>query len=129
MSGHPQAAGPGALSSAAEHLLRVEQLDVRYPVIGGIMLRKQAEVHAVEDLSFAIRPGETLGLVGESGCGKSTVGRALLGILWTTAPDVAIKGRAYFAAPGGEVDLLALRRPKLRPYRSDLQIIFHHPYN
>src|SRR3989304_849483 len=57
MSGHPQAAGPGALSSAAEHLLRVEQLDVRYPVIGGIMLRQQAEGHAVEDRSLAIRAG------------------------------------------------------------------------
>jgi len=48
-------------------LLRVEGLDVRYPIFGGVLLRKQAEVHAVEDLSFAMQPGETLGLVGESG--------------------------------------------------------------
>ena len=98
--------------AAPEQLLRVEGLDVRYPIFGGLMLRKQAEVHAVDDLSFAIRPGETLGLVGESGCGKSTVGRALLNILWTTAPEVAIKGHAYFASERGEVDLLALEPPQ-----------------
>jgi oligopeptide transport system ATP-binding protein len=119
----------GAAPSAGGELLRVEQLDVRYPIFGGLMLRKKAEVHAVEDLSFAIRPGETLGLVGESGCGKSTVGRALLNILWTTAPDVEIKGHAYFASERGEVDLLALSRRKLRPYRSDLQMIFQDPYS
>jgi len=110
-------------------LLRVEGLDVRYPIFGGVLLRKQAEVHAVEDLSFAMQPGETLGLVGESGCGKSTVGRALLNILWTTAPDAAIKGHAYFASERGEVDLLALSRRRLRPYRSDLQMIFQDPYS
>ena len=120
--GKPQVATSG-------ELLRVENLDVRYPIFGGVMLRKVAEVHAVDDVSFAVRPGETLGLVGESGCGKSTVGRALLNILWTTAPDVEIKGHAYFNADGRAVDLLPLNRRQMRPYRSELQMIFQDPYS
>jgi len=55
------------------------------------------------------------------------VGRALLNILWTTAPDAAIAGRAYFASERGEVDLFALSRRKLRPYRGDLQMILQDP--
>ena len=115
--------------NAVDALLKVEKLDVRYPIFGGVMLRKVAEVHAVDGISFDLQPGETLGLVGESGCGKSTVGRALLNILWTTAPDVEIKGHAYFKRDEGYVDLLPLGRRKMRPYRSDLQMIFQDPYS
>ncbi|MCP5064928.1 MAG: ATP-binding cassette domain-containing protein [bacterium] len=115
--------------SGNETLLRVENLDVRYPIFGGVMLHKVAEVHAVDSISFALKEGETLGLVGESGCGKSTVGRALMNILWTTAPDAEIDGHAYFKHHGSEVDLLSMSRRAMRPYRSELAMIFQDPYS
>ncbi len=115
--------------SGNDTLLRVENLDVRYPIFGGVMLRKVAEVHAVDSISFALKEGETLGLVGESGCGKSTVGRALMNILWTTAPDAEINGHAYFRHKGSEVDLLPMSRRAMRPYRSELAMIFQDPYS
>jgi len=115
--------------SGREPILEVEHLDVRYPIFGGIMLRKVAEVHAVDDVSFTLHDGETLGLVGESGCGKSTVGRSLLNLLWTTAPDVEVKGHAYFKRNGKRVDLIPLSRRKMRPHRTDLQMIFQDPYS
>ncbi|MGH9786820.1 MAG: ATP-binding cassette domain-containing protein, partial [Terriglobia bacterium] len=62
-------------------LLEVENLRVSFPVVGGVFARKIAEVKAVDGVSFAIEQGEALGLVGESGCGKSTVGRAIVNIL------------------------------------------------
>ena len=116
-------------TSGREPILEVERLDVRYPIFGGVMLRKVAEVHAVDDVSFTLHDGETLGLVGESGCGKSTVGRSLLNLLWTTAPDVEVKGHAYFKRNGKRVDLIPLSRRKMRPHRTDLQMIFQDPYS
>ncbi len=110
-------------------LLKVKNLDVRYPIFGGVMLRKVAEVHAVDGISFTLNDGETLGLVGESGCGKSTVVRAILNILWSTAPDVEVKGEALFKYKGEWVDLLSMGKRKLRPYRSELQMIFQDPYS
>ncbi len=110
-------------------ILDVKALDVRYPIFGGVMLRKVAEVHAVDRVDFTLLDGETLGLVGESGCGKSTVGRAILNILWTTAPDVEIQGEVLFNYRGRWVDLLPLSRRKTRPFRSDLQMIFQDPYS
>ena len=110
-------------------LMKVENLDVRYPIFGGVMLRKIAEVHAVAGIGFTLNDGETLGLVGESGCGKSTVGRAILNILWSTAPDVEVKGKALFKYKGEWVDLLPMGRRKVRPYRSELQMIFQDPYS
>ena len=110
-------------------LLKVRGLDVRYPIFGGVMLRKVAEVHAVDDVTFDLVDGETLGLVGESGCGKSTVGRALMNILWTTAPDAEINGSAHFRSHGEMVDLLPLSRRAMRPHRAELQMIFQDPYS
>jgi oligopeptide transport system ATP-binding protein len=110
-------------------ILKVKNLDVRYPIFGGIMLRKVAEVHAVDDMSFELQDGETLGLVGESGCGKSTVGRALMNILWTTAPDVEIQGEAQFKTGDGWIDLVGMNKRAMRPYRTDLQMIFQDPFS
>src|SRR5207244_2008396 len=78
-----------------------------------------AEVKAVDDVSFAIRPGETFGLVGESGCGKTTVGRTLLRLVPATAGSVSFEGRDVFSLPGGE----------LKRLRRDMQIIFQDPYS
>jgi len=107
---------------AGEHpLIRVEHLAEYFPITGGILQRKVGEVKAVDDVSFTIRRGETLGLVGESGCGKTTVGRLLLRLIEPTA------GRILFGGKEG-VDISRLRGRDLKPFRRRMQIIFQDPY-
>jgi oligopeptide transport system ATP-binding protein len=110
-------------------LLKVEDLRVYFPIHGGIMMRKVAEVKAVDGISFEVRKGETLGLVGESGCGKTTVGRAIVNILRSGSPDVEISGKIHFNSSKGWVDLAALSRKDMRKYRSDIQMIFQDPFS
>lgn len=123
MSMHPEAA------AARETILDVQNLRVRFPVTGGVLARKVAEVRAVDGVSFELIEGETLGLVGESGCGKSTVGRALINILRAMSYAVQIEGKAVYRHKAGKVDLLSLNRRQMRPYRADLQMIFQDPYS
>jgi peptide/nickel transport system ATP-binding protein/oligopeptide transport system ATP-binding protein len=105
-----------------EHpLVKVENLAEFFPITGGILQRKVGEVKAVDDVSFTIRRGETLGLVGESGCGKTTVGRLLLRLIEPTA------GRILFGGAEG-VDITRLRGRELKPFRRRMQIIFQDPY-
>ena len=99
-------------------LLRVNGLVKNFPVKGGVFRRTVEEVHAVDHVSFEIGSGETLGLVGESGCGKSTTGRCILRLIEPTAGEVWFDGRNVAAFGPGE--LAALRR--------DMQIIFQDPY-
>ncbi len=106
-------------SNGSPNLLTVSNLVKYYPVRGGLLYRTVAEVQAVDDVSFDIRPGETLGLVGESGCGKTTVGRTLLRLVPATSGSVTFDDRDIFSMGGG--DLKRLRR--------DMQIIFQDPYS
>ena len=108
---------PGAAGKPP--LLEVEGLIKHFPVRKGILGRTAAWVRAVDGISFHIREGETLGLVGESGCGKSTVGRAILGLLAPTAGTIKIKG----------VRIDQLSRRAMRPYRRELQVVFQDPYS
>jgi oligopeptide transport system ATP-binding protein len=110
-------------------LLEVQDLRVRFPVTGGVFARKIGEVRAVDGVSFHLDAGETLGLVGESGCGKSTVGRAIINILRAMSHGVEISGRILYHHESGPVDLAALNRRRMRPYRADLQMIFQDPYS
>ena len=105
-------------SLLTDPLLRVEDLKVHFPIRGGVLQRVTAYVKAVDGVSLAIAAGRTLGLVGESGCGKTTVGK---GILRLTEPT---GGRVLFA---GE-DLASLTRAELRAKRNQVQIIFQDPY-
>ena len=73
--------------------------------------------------------GETLGIVGESGSGKSTLGKAILNVLKLTAPDVKINGDIYLESNNKNVNILNLSRPEMRPYRTDIQMIFQDPYS
>lgn len=126
---------------ATAPILEVEKLRVSYPITGGVFARKIGEVRAVEDVSFTLTQGRTLGLVGESGCGKSTVGRAIVNILRAMVYGVEISGRIlYHPEPStgtnghsgpaaGAVDLAALSRHAMRPLRPDLQMIFQDPYS
>ncbi len=102
----------------AEPLLRVENLVTRFDVHKGIFSRVTARVHAVEGVSFDIMPGETLSLVGESGCGKSTTGRTLMQLLEPTSGVIRFEGR----------DLATLSAGERRGLRRKIQYIFQDPY-
>ncbi len=111
------------MSTTNEILLRVEDLKMYFPLTRGIILqRKVGEVKAVDGISFFIRRGETLGLVGESGCGKSTTGRAILQLYRPT------DGHVYFRTDGTEVDLTQVKGRQLREMRRRMQMIFQDPY-
>ena len=112
-----------------EPLLEVDDLRVRFPVHGGVLLRQIAEVKAVDGVSFSLNRGETLGLVGESGCGKSTIARAIVNILHAMNYGVEISGRIVYHHESRSVDLVSLNHSEMRPFRADLQMIFQDPYS
>jgi peptide/nickel transport system ATP-binding protein len=116
-SPHPSSLIPHP--SDARPLLEVKDLKVHFPVQGGLLKRVVARVRAVDGVTLAIGAGRTLGLVGESGCGKTTVGKGMLRLVEPTAGEVLFDG----------VDLVQLRRAELRPRRKDVQIIFQDPYS
>ena len=101
-----------------EPLLEVKNLITRFPVKGGILRRTVANVHAVEDVSFTLMKGRTLALVGESGCGKSTVGRSLLRLVEPLSGEVSIAGK----------DIIAMVPEELRTARVDMQMVFQDPF-
>jgi ABC-type oligopeptide transport system ATPase subunit len=110
-------------------ILEVKDLHVRFPVFGGVLLRRQGEVHAVKGASFVLEKGETLGLVGESGSGKTTVGRAIINILRAMTYSVEISGEILYHRSTGTVNLAPLDKAAMRPYRTDIQMIFQDPYS
>jgi oligopeptide transport system ATP-binding protein len=110
-------------------ILEVKNLHVRFPVFGGVLLRKTGEVHAVKGVSFDLQKGETLGLVGESGSGKTTVGRAIINILRAMTYSVEISGDILYHSTSGVVNLAPLSKNEMRPYRTDIQMIFQDPYS
>jgi peptide/nickel transport system ATP-binding protein/oligopeptide transport system ATP-binding protein len=101
-----------------EDLVEVKNLYKYFPVRGGLLQRVVAWVQAVDDVSFSVRQGETLGLVGESGCGKTTVGRTMLRLTEPTGGSVLYEGTDLFKLHGGE----------LKKMRRNMQIIFQDPY-
>lgn len=103
--------------SRSDSFVRVKQLKKYYPIKGGILRRRVGDVKAVDDVSIAIERGETYGLVGESGCGKTTLGRTVVQLLDATA------GEVWF----GDQELTSLSRREKRQIRADIQIIFQDP--
>ena len=112
-----QAAAPANVPADVP-LVQVRDLVKHFPVHGGILQRTVGQVQAVDGVSFDIQRGETLGLVGESGCGKTTVGRLLLRLIEPTSGTIHFDG----------VDLTAITGSALKPYRRRIQIIFQDPY-
>jgi oligopeptide/dipeptide ABC transporter ATP-binding protein len=109
---------PYRIPVSSRELIRVEGLTKHFPVRAGILQRTVNVVRAVDDVSFTIREGETLGLVGESGCGKTTVGRAMLRLTEPTSGSVTFEGR----------DILHLSGREMKDVRREMQIIFQDPY-
>lgn len=100
-------------------LVEVNRLKTYYPITGGILQRKLGDVKAVDDVSFCIYKGESFGLVGESGCGKSTIGRTMLRLTDKTAGEVLYQGE----------DIHSLSRERLRQLRPKMQIVFQDPFS
>jgi oligopeptide transport system ATP-binding protein len=101
-----------------EPLLKVEHLTKEFPVDSSVFSREKRKVSAVSDVSFEIYPGQTLGLVGESGCGKSTTGRCIMRLIEPTAGEITFDGK----------DVMKMSRKELKAMRRDMQYIFQDPY-
>ncbi|HEY9038107.1 MAG TPA: dipeptide ABC transporter ATP-binding protein [Roseovarius sp.] len=99
-------------------LLEVRNLAKHFPIKGGLLNREQARVYAVDGISFTVGAGETLGIVGESGCGKSTVGKTILRLEDPTEGQILLKGE----------DITNISRKQMLPHRREMQVIFQDPY-
>ena len=102
-----------------EPILKVQNLKTWYPLRKGVFGRTYSHIKSVDDVSFDVYPGETLGLVGESGCGKTTLGRSILRLVEPTSGNVIFEGR----------DITNLNNKELREYRKQAQIVFQDPYS
>ena len=100
-------------------LLEVKNLKMYFPVTKGLLKKVVANVKAVDDVSFSVKKGETLGLVGESGCGKTTVARCILRLYRPTAGEIIFEGQ----------DISGWPKNKVRPLRQKMQLIFQDPYS
>ena len=110
---------PASKPANGAAVLAVRDLKKHFPIRRGLLQRAAGTVFAVDGVSFTIAEGETLGLVGESGCGKSTVGRTVLRLIEPTAGSIAVSGQ----------DITHLDKQALRPYRRQMQIIFQDPFS
>lgn len=105
--------------SEKETILKVEHLKKYFPITAGVFTKTIGNVKAVDDVSFEIKKGETFGLVGESGCGKSTTGRTILRLIEKTSGNVYFEGK----------DIYKMKKSELRKLRPEMQIIFQDPYS
>jgi len=110
---------PPTTDSPNGDILVVDDLVKYFPIKKGFLQRVQAQVRAVDGISFSIKPGETMGLVGESGCGKTTTGRTILRLIPATSGQVFFEGK----------NILGLKRQSLKQFRRDMQIIFQDPFS
>ncbi|MCM3570000.1 ABC transporter ATP-binding protein [Neobacillus mesonae] len=118
MSTNTLSKNDGTYSSQSENLLEIKNLKTYYPVKGGFFKHTVGHVKAVDNISFEIKKGETLGLVGESGCGKSTAGRTILRLLKPTEGKILFDGK----------DITNVTGRHLREIRKDMQMVFQDPY-
>jgi oligopeptide/dipeptide ABC transporter ATP-binding protein len=110
-------------ADGAQPLLRVRNLRKFFPIVKGVFRRTVGHVRAVDDVGFDVHEGETLGLVGESGCGKTTTSRCILRAMAPTSGEMLYRRR-----DGSTVDLAPLSRRELRPLRAEIQMIFQDPF-
>ena len=105
--------------SANPPVIEVKDLKKHFPVKKGLLRRTVGQVYAVDGVTFTVRAGETLGLVGESGCGKTTAGRAAMRLVEPTSGSIKVEGK----------EIMGLSKAELRPYRREMQIIFQDPFS
>ena len=115
--------------SKKNEILKINNLNVEFPLFGGIFQREVSHVHAVKNLSVNIEQGKTVGVVGESGSGKSTFGKAILNVLKLTAPDVRVSGEVWLKEGNDYIDILSLSKNELQAYRPKMQMIFQDPFS
>jgi len=115
--------------SKKEEILKLNNLNVEFPLFGGILQREVSHVHAVKNVSFSVKKGDTIGIVGESGSGKSTLGKAILNVLKLTAPDVRVYGDIMYKHNGEFINILKQDRETTLQLRPNIQMIFQDPYS
>jgi len=112
-----------------KNILKIKNLNVEFPIFGGIFQREVSAVHAVKNFTLDIKEGQTIGIVGESGSGKSTLGKAILNVLKLTAPDVRVNGEILFKYKNKFLDILTQDQEKTLEIRPFIQMIFQDPYS
>jgi peptide/nickel transport system ATP-binding protein len=115
---------PDSPSKSRATLLEVDRLEVHFPLKSGFFRRSERTLKAVDGVSFSIYRGETLGLVGESGCGKTTTGRSIVRAIEPTGGDIH-----YLGAKGAAVNLRTLNKRELKPYRKEIRMVFQDPFS
>ena len=114
----------------SEIILQLKNLNVEFPVFGGILQREVSHIHAVNNVNLDIMGGNTIGIVGESGSGKSTLGKAIINVLKLTAPDVRVNGDIIlYPQTNNTINVLNIKSSQVKLYRSDVQMIFQDPYS
>lgn len=124
----PEVAPPAAGRKLGDTVLEVRNLKKYYPVRGGVTLRHVGDVKAVDDVSLSVAAGETLGLVGESGCGKSTAGRSIMRLIEPTAGSIRFRSDLLDTRDAnGQVEVMNLDRRELKQVRREMQMVFQDP--
>lgn len=112
-----------------ENIISVKELTIKYPLNKNIFIKRKEYLTAVDNVSFTISKGETLGLAGESGCGKSTIAKAILNVLQFSIPDIKISGDILLNTDEGFLNLTKIKYQSFRKYRGLIQTVFQDPYS
>ena len=117
------------MKKESTYILEIKNLNVEFPIFGGILQREISSVHAVKNFNLQVKEGQTIAIVGESGSGKSTLGKSIINVLRLTAPEVRINGEILLENEKSKINILDLKGNELAKYRSDIQMIFQDPYS
>jgi len=117
------------MKKESNYILEIKDLNVEFPIFGGILQREVSSVHAVKNFNLQVKEGQTIAIVGESGSGKSTLGKSIINVLKLTAPEVRVNGKIFLQNEKSKINILDLKGNELAKYRSNIQMIFQDPYS